>query len=145
MDWREKLKHQWMLTRLAHEASQLEATNRERALVRRLVRKLQDGTLGRPSPETDPEESAVAGVWVGNEFHLQTPPSTPRPISRLATAALGAALLAGGAGLGAGVPLLLSALRPSDQTAAPESQQPPQSTQPDWHDTWMELRLQPPQ
>lgn len=99
MNWKEKLKANWADTRLAHEAVALESLQRKDTLVQRLVRKTQNGTLGKETVE--PEDAEDMGVAVGNQTHnhyyaADSPPKPPTGV--LTKAAIGAALLASGAG-----------------------------------------------
>jgi len=99
--WAEKLKKNWANTRLAHEGLALERMQRQGALVERLVRKTQDGTLGQSTDEPEDEVDEM-GVAIGNEIHYHYGPSeSPAPSpqaptpSKLATAAKLAAIMAG--------------------------------------------------
>jgi hypothetical protein len=76
--WPEKFKRMWMETRLAHEAMTLEKLQRQSGLVDRLVRKTQDGTLGKPTGEPQEfAEAATMGVMIGNEIHHHYEPGAP--------------------------------------------------------------------
>jgi len=101
--WKETLKRNWANTRLAHEAGMLGELMAEKALVRRLVKKSQDGTVGTPT-----EEDEDVDVNVGNEIHYHVAQTaadaqpTSTPITSTASAwlapLLSAALAAAGAG-----------------------------------------------
>lgn len=65
--WREKVKRNWINMRLGHEAMMMDKLQKQGALVERLVRKAQDGSLGTSTDE--PEEADSMGVMVGNEIH----------------------------------------------------------------------------
>jgi len=147
--WPEKLKRNWANTRLAQEAVMLDQMQKQNGLVRRLVRKTQDGSLGTRTEEPEDAEAAgeaEMGVMVGNEIHYHYPsPATPEAVpeaaakpaassglSKLATAGVLAAAIGGGGGLGA---LVAQLVRPAD-TAAPTAAVDA--------DTQYDLRLTPP-
>ena len=141
--WQEAFKRQWMQTRLAWECQQVEKDQRRQAIVERLMRKTQDGTLGRPEPQ--PEEIEPMGVHIGdaNVSHYHPAPTptveAPKPVAELAAAAgstwlkrgLLAAALLGSGGLGAAGTWLGTRARPAG---------------PEWLDTntQYELRLSEP-
>jgi len=80
--WREKVAKNWINTRLAHEGMMLDKIQRQGALVRRLIRKTQNGTLGTATDEPeDAVEADDVGVMIGNEIHnhygQQPTPSAP--------------------------------------------------------------------
>ncbi|MHC4180494.1 MAG: hypothetical protein ACYSWU_23575 [Planctomycetota bacterium] len=108
--WRERLKKNWINTRLAHEAAVLEKLQAEGAMVRRLVRKTQDGTLGQATSE--PEDTGDMGVEVGNETTHNHYYAKPAATSSLAKAAMAAALLGSGVGAGFAIPWALGMLTP---------------------------------
>ena len=108
--WGERLKKNWMNTRLAHEAVVLEKLQKDGSVVRRLVRKNQDGTLGKATSE--PEDADDMGVAVGNETTHNHYYAKPNGVSVLAKAAITAALLGSGVAAGAAIPWLLGMLNP---------------------------------
>jgi len=132
-----------MQMRLAWECQQVEKDQRRQAIVERLMRKTQDGTLGRPEPQ--PEEIEPMGVHIGdaNVSHYHPAPTptveAPKPVAELAAAAgstwlkrgLLAAALLGSGGLGAAGTWLGTRARPAG---------------PEWLDTntQYELRLSEP-
>ena len=80
--WAEKLKKNWAGVRLGHEAVMLEKIQQEAALTRRLVRKTQDGTLGKASDEPEDAEADM-GVAIGNEvhYHYGVEPTAIQPVA----------------------------------------------------------------
>jgi hypothetical protein len=96
--------------RNANEAVALQDMMNNRRLISRLVRKHQDGTLGKPTPEVDAAVDAAEadmGIRIGDEVHnhYPSPPPQPKPepepkpqeakkpLHPLAAAALGAAAM----------------------------------------------------
>jgi hypothetical protein len=125
MAWHEKLKRAYGNLMLAQRAAGLDQTRQEARLVRRLVRKTQDGTLGRPTSE--PEDGAEAeeddvGVRIGDEIHYHASPAAAgqsgaiRPAMKIAAVIAG---LLGSAGLGLGLGALGRPAEPSPQIAPP--------------------------
>ncbi len=120
----------------------------DRNLLRRGARKMQDGNLGRAA--TDDEEEPV-NIHIGDQVFTQTAPVSqqsepavePASAAEKVTtplwqkAAATAALLAGGAGVGAGVPWLAGLF--DRQPAAVERPAPADS------DTRYELSITPEQ
>ena len=130
LSWKEKIVRGWMGTRLAHEALQVQKDARRQTIVERLIRKTQDGTLGQKDAHAEVEPM---GVHVGDITNHHYPPAARQQTGTLAKLAVVAALVAGGAGLGAGGPWLLDALQPP----------PADVTQPSDQDTLFDLRLVP--
>lgn len=106
---KQKIAQNHFLLRLADEGSQVERMNKQASLVRRLVRKLQDGTLGTKTAEPEDDEMSVS---VGNETN-ETVNITHQGGGLLPKLLTGAALLVGGAGAGIGLALFVS--RPTAQ------------------------------
>lgn len=118
---------------VAGEAAQLEKLLRQNAIVERLVKKRQDGTIGQPTQE--PQDRSLGedvGVSVGNTINHYYPPPIQQPAAALDAASPGspaapaaasasatkagigktlalAAALLGGSGIGAAVPWALGA------------------------------------
>jgi len=109
LPWWEKLAKNWMGTRLAHEAVALNKLNEQGKLVRQLVRKTQQGTLGQVS---DGDIEGEDMIHVGDMTINQNIPANGTSPVRVAgsdglkKALVSAALVAGGAGAGVGIPWL---------------------------------------
>ena len=120
---RDKLLKGWWGKKLADESLQVEAGRRRNLIVERLIKKTQDGTLGKLANDPWPEESdmRVASDDTTIHYHLPAEPAPPLParsgIGTLAKVGLGGALLAGGVGLGAVIPLAWSHLTRPAATA----------------------------
>ncbi len=99
----------------ADRAAFLDKMLRQNLLVERLAKKTQDGTVGQPTEEPADQRLASGdgmAVSVGNTTtHNYAAPSATFATSTLAKLAMGAALLAGGTGLGAGAMALIDALK----------------------------------
>ena len=116
----ERVMRQHYQGRIADRMAQVASMAANRELLRRGARKMQDGTLAQPG---DPTEEDPMNIRVGDEVNHyypasiaepsqlptipETTPSTPP--GTLAKLAISAALLASGAGVGAGIPWLLGA------------------------------------
>lgn len=111
-NWREKLIQRRQGVRMAHDLMQIAKDGSRQRVVERLIRKQQDGSLGRPDGEDDMGDIQV----VAGDLTVEQP--RPRT-SKLASAILGAAVLAAGAGLGAGIPLGWELLQPTPPPVAP--------------------------
>jgi len=116
------------LTRIGHNAAVLDSILRQNQIVERLALKTQEGTVGQPGDPPKLEENM--GVSVGNtitNYYPQAPsdvPSAPAaPTSPIADflkkAAIAAALTAGGAGVGVGIPWLLGAFEKAAPAVVP--------------------------
>jgi len=98
-DWREKVASNWINTRLGHEGLMMDKIQKEGALVRRLVRKTQNGTVGQATDEPeDAEEADPVGVMIGNEIHYHGP--QPKILSDAETPGGGAGTANGAAPAG---------------------------------------------
>jgi hypothetical protein len=107
--WKSQAKRRRLGLMLADRAAGLLNLQRNQEATRRLVRKMQDGTLGQPDANGEATEAGdVDGIRVGDEYHWHNQPQTtntenrPTPpardtLTRLLTAALAGAGLAGGA------------------------------------------------
>jgi hypothetical protein len=116
-----RLMRQWYQTKLAGEAGTLNGMLLQGNLVRRLVRKTQNGTIGQQTTEPEDKAEDDMGVRVGDEInyhlHQQQPAAAAAatPTGGLSSFARAAALVAMGAGAG-GAPLIASwLLKPSQQ------------------------------
>ena len=126
----------WYETKLAERAAMLCHQATERRLLNRLALKAQNGTIGKADPAVDRfMESDDMQVRIGDDVHNHYPQESQapasQPMSGLKKAALAAALLGAGGGIGAAVPWL---------TGAPNST-PPAVEFPADHDTQYELHL----
>jgi len=133
--------------RLAARLMQAASMERNRNLLRRGARKMQDGTLNQPG---DPTEEEPVNISIGDTIHYapqpaaqpatappqRTPAAAPQSgLSTLGKIGAAAALLVSGAGAGAAIPWLLGAFQ----------KQPPAAVQPaQGDDTWQTLRLSSP-
>jgi len=122
---------------LARRLIQTASMEKNRELLRRGSKKMQDGTLGQSDPNVT--EDDPMNITIGDQYHVAAPQQTETPAvgfiantatevatgSNLKTALLSAALLASGCGLGAGIPWLLGAFDKS----APVSQSADTNTQ----------------
>jgi hypothetical protein len=128
----EKTMRRWYEAKLAERLLQAGQMAKDRALLRRGARKMQDGVLGAPE---GPEEEDMQ-IRVGDEVHYHqgqqkaAPSSVRAKMGTLAKLGIAAALFASGAGIGAAVPLVLDALT-----------QAPAATATD-HDTQYEARFE---
>ncbi len=95
-NWRDRLLSDSVKIRQAERVGMIQKLARQSRLVRRLVRKTQDGTLGQPTPETDGADDMIQ---VGDNHYHPALAGT----GALKTAALLAGLLAGGGGIGSAV------------------------------------------
>ena len=100
---RENLMRKWAGLKLADYGLQLEKDGRRQQIVERLIRKTQDGTLGRPTNEPWPDEEMAVSVGDTTNHHYHTPPRG----NSLGKLAIAAGLLA----TGVAVPFVLNALR----------------------------------
>ncbi len=127
----EKIMKQWYQGKLAERLMQAGAMAKDRALLRRGSRKMQDGTLGQSSDSTaeDDAMNIHIGDVVVSQAEPSPPPATPvvarpniAPVaggagSFLKKALLSAALLALGGGAGSIIPWLAGAFdKPAVQT-----------------------------
>lgn len=115
--WGQKQWERSIGIRQATMASGLARLGKMSALNRRLVRKMQDGTLGEQTAE--PEDEETDNVHVGDVTIYQPPAPPAKSAGVLPTAALAAASLLGGAGLAAAV---LTLFRPPAAPVAPTAQ-----------------------
>ncbi len=120
-----KTMRRWFEMRLANEAAMILHGANGRKLLHRLAKKTQDGTLGKTDPSVDQQlGSEDMQIRIGDEVHnhyQQEPPqvaSQPTPASGIKRAAMIAALVAGGGGIGAAVPMVLDAMKPATPPAA---------------------------
>lgn len=122
-NWKEKIAKNWYLTKVADNALQIEKDGRRQAAIERLIKKTQDGSLGKPTDEPMDEELGEMAVNVGNEtyVHNAAPPVAPAPPeSKLAGAAkvlAATGLAAAGLGTAAALPIAAYGLMKPD--AAP--------------------------
>jgi hypothetical protein len=123
------------LTKLADNGLQIEKDGRRQAVLERLIRKTQDGTLGTSTNE--PMDKALEedmSVSVGNEtyIHHEAPPPAPVPqeskLSGIAKVVAASGLAAAGLGSAAAIPIAAWNLaRPAQTTVVQEA--------PDFEDT----------
>lgn len=111
---------------LARRLIQTASMEKNRELLRRGSRKMQDGTLGQSDQNVT--EDDPMNIVIGDQYHVNNTPQVNTPQtetsavgfiadtatkvatgSKLKTALLSTALLASGCGLGAGIPWLLGA------------------------------------
>lgn len=107
-DLRVKLWTRWLNGRCLHDLTSLNSINKGNALTRRLVKKGQDGTIGRLT-----EDDLDDDMLVGGDINISTTNQSGRPSSGLGTVgkvALALGLVASGAGIGALVPIVLNAV-----------------------------------
>ncbi len=116
--WAETFMKRWFGTQLAHKAANVNQLYEQGRLVRQLVRKTQQGTLGQVS-EGDIEGEDM--IHVGDVTVNQTAPVASAAVTPMWQKALASvALVAGGAGIGGGIPWLLGAFeRPAVEQTAP--------------------------
>lgn len=91
LTWREKFLRNWMHTRLAHEGMMLDKIGQQ---TKRALAVADMARTGNFAAAPDGEEDM--GVSIGNEVHYHPSPGA----SALGKLAVGASLLAGGAGAG---------------------------------------------
>lgn len=135
---------QWWGVKIADQALQVAKDQNRQQIVSRLIRKTQDGTLGKQTVEPGDEEGADMGVHVGDVIH-QPPPPSPQT-SPWVKAAVGAAIgfaTAGPIGAALALPSIIEAFK---STPAPVVQPvtPATTKTPEFEDTLFELRLGPP-
>ena len=132
-DWKEKLADQHWKLKLADFGVQIDKDMRRQAMVERLIKKTQDGTLDQETNEPmDKKLEDEMGVRIGDEIHYHnetTPPPTknearppnPPTAPSLAkkAAAIGLATALGGAGLAAPI-AAWNLTRQPDQTTVIE-------------------------
>lgn len=138
----------WYEMMMAERLAQLDHIIKSREMLRRGVRKLQDGTLGQPTGDSaDGEEEMHITIGDSSVTNYYTPPAaiaggnggasnaangTAKPatgiVSYLGPALIGAATTLGGLGTGLALPQLLSTA--SVQQATPPSQAQVQQEQP---------------
>ncbi len=116
-----KVARQWFQGKLAERLIQATSLERNREVLRRGARKMQDGQLGTPGG--DIEEEPV-NIHIGDQTFTQAAapqtPTAPSATPFWQKALVSAALVAGGAGIGGGVPWLLGAFeRPAVEQTAP--------------------------
>ncbi len=110
----EKVLKQWYQAKLVERLMQVGAMAKDRALLRRGSRKMQDGTLGQSSDNA--AEDDAMNIHIGDVVVSQDAPSpSPSPLapadgagSLLKTALISAALIAG-PGVGVAIPWALGA------------------------------------
>jgi hypothetical protein len=128
------------------EVAQIENIRRACAANMRLVLKAQDGTLPRPGAPASKGQASGGSDYpveelMGNISLGDTHNTTTTGLGRLGTAALGAALLLGGGGLGLGLASLLGGRgEPPPVAATPGEPSEPTSPQ-TFEDTTFDLRL----
>ena len=120
-----KVARQWFQGNLAERLMQATSMERNREVLRRGARKMQDGQLGTPGGDV---EGKPVNITRGDQIFTQTTPAA-QPTAPQASASgtpfwqkalASAAFAAGGAGLGAGVPWLLGAFeRPATEQTSP--------------------------
>lgn len=120
----DKTMRRWYELKIAERAALLLHQTADRKLLHRLATKMQDGTLGKNGPGVDQLRGAEdMQVRIGDEVHNHYEPqpaaSQSTPMSGLKKAALTAALLGAGGGIGAAVPFALDALKSTAPVAAP--------------------------
>ena len=117
----EKTMRQFYEGDLARRLIQTASMEKNRELLRRGSRKMQDGTLGQSDQNVT--EDDPMNIVIGDQYHVNNTPQTETSAvgfiadtatkvatgSKLKTALLSTALLASGCGLGAGIPWLLGA------------------------------------
>jgi len=146
-----KVMRQWYQGKLAERLMQATAMVEDRSLLRRGARKMQDGVLGTTNGENVEEEPV--NITIGDQiFNQAAPNSTVAAVVATPTATqvvaapsaetplwqkllASAALLAGGAGAGTGIPWLLGAF---DQPATVQQVVPGVDT-----DTQYQLSIMP--
>ena len=129
----------WFEGKLAERLGQAGQMFQDRAMMRRGAKKQQDGTLNQPG-EPEPEDM---NIRVGDEIHYYDAPKTiaSSPVQTsgfadfLKKAAIAAALTAGGAGVGVGIPWLLGAFEKAAPAVVPAAVESIDT------DTQYELRL----
>lgn len=134
--WKSQAKRRRIGLMLADRAAGLLNLQRNQETTRRLVRKMQDGTLGRPEANGSAEDDEVEGIHVGDvyQWHNEQPPApspSPPPVaptalsppaagpSPLTTALLTAATLLGGAAAGGGAMYLVGRDKDPPSAVAP--------------------------
>ena len=114
MNWKEKLADLKYRMALAHDGVQIEKDMRRQAVVERLIKKTQDGTLQNATTEPmDKQLEDEMAVRIGDEshvhYHTETKPvlSQPQPsaTSSMAKTLAAAGLAAAGLGAGAALPI----------------------------------------
>ncbi len=116
-----KVARQWFQGTLAERLLQATSMERNRELLRRGARKMQDGQLGIPG--NDAEDEPV-NIHIGDQTFTQAAapqtPTAPSGTPFWQKALVSAALVASGAGAGGGIPWLLGAFdKPAAEQAAP--------------------------
>jgi len=143
--WSQQMIRRWVGLKMAHDSVQVAKDLRRQAIVERLIRKTQDGTLGTPTDDwpLGNTDAGGMGVQVGDTIihqHVSEQHRTAGALGTLGKAALAAALI----GTGAALPLAAGALMQSfaartQTTPAPAPSAPPTAD----HDTQYQLRLEP--
>jgi hypothetical protein len=110
---RNRLQEQLVGLYEADKGLQLAKDRSRQQLVNRLVRKLQNGTMGQATLEPEDEDVETMGVNVGNTVHHHYTPPPSKPAGVLPKLAMAAGLVAAGAGMGA-LPWVASMLKSSD-------------------------------
>lgn len=128
--WKERVADQWWKLKLADFGVQIDKDMRRHAMVERLVKKTQDGTLQQVTAEPmDKTLDEQMGVRIGDEIHYHNTQATKPVKSEQQTqgSSLGKTLAAAGlaaAGLGAGVALPIAAwnmTRPDTQVVVEQN------------------------
>ncbi|WP_436716577.1 hypothetical protein U8335_03955 [Roseiconus lacunae] len=109
--WREKIANDWFLGKVADNMLQIDKDDRRQRLTERLIKKTQDGTLGKPT--TEPMDGDDMGVSVGNEinYHYSQPAAQPAPApaaspaTSIAKTVAAAGLALAGLGTGTALPI----------------------------------------
>jgi hypothetical protein len=100
--------------RALHEVSTVGKLIEQANLVQRLVRKTQDGTLGKETSESEGED--VGSYNVGDQYHIHQPPPQPPKTSMLPTLVAGVSTVAA---LALGGYQLYQALKPPQEQKVP--------------------------
>jgi len=123
-NWKENLADLKYKMALAHDAVQIDKDMRRQAVVERLIKKTQDGTLMQQTDEPmDKQIEEEMAVRIGDESHIhyhneqKEPQQVPQASSGLGKALATAGLAAIGVGGAASLPILAWNLSRQDQQA----------------------------
>ena len=130
IQWKEKLARDWYRVKLADQALQVDKDMRRQAIIERLIKKTQEGTLQTPTAEPmDNQFDEPMAVRIGDESHIHyhneksvteaAPKDKPSSIGKTLA---GIGLAAAGLGTGAALPIAAyQLLRPDTNVIVPPS------------------------
>ncbi len=114
-----KVLKMWWQMKIAERMGSMASIMGQNQLVRRLVKKNQDGTLGKTKAGRDDDEMGDTQINVGDSTHHHYETPGKGRLGTIAKLAIGAGLLGTGAGASIAIPMLANALKKDPPTVEP--------------------------